>query len=116
GPIPVSGPEQHAELITIILPSYNNAPYLARAIHSALSQTGVRIELIVVDDGSTDASVAIASRIAEGVGAGRMKVISLLRNFGCYYARNIGVMEAKGDYITIIDSDDIMTPDRILRQ
>lgn len=116
GPIPISGPEQHGELVTIILPSYNNAPYLARAIHSALSQTGVRIELIVVDDGSTDASVAIASRIAEGVGAGRMKVISLLRNFGCYYARNIGVMEAKGDYITIIDSDDIMSPDRILRQ
>lgn len=104
----------HDELVSIIMPSYNNDEWIARAIHSALSQQGVRIELLVVDDGSTDDSVAIARKIAAHWP--NMRVISLLRNFGCYYARNVGVMAARGDYVTIIDSDDIMTLDRILRQ
>jgi glycosyltransferase involved in cell wall biosynthesis len=107
-------PLQHEELVTIIIPSYNNEAFITRAVHSALSQQGVRIELLVVDDGSTDGSVGVASKIAAAVP--NMRVISLLRNFGCYYARNVGVLNAHGVYVTIIDSDDIMAPDRILRQ
>lgn len=113
GPIP-NLRTMHDELISIIMPSYNNGEWIARAIHSALSQQGVKIELLVVDDGSTDDSVAIARKIAAHWP--NMRVISLLRNFGCYYARNVGVMASSGDYVTIIDSDDIMTPDRIFRQ
>lgn len=114
GVIPNGTPIRHEDLVTIILPSYNNEEWIARAIHSALSQQGVRIELLVVDDGSTDGSVSVARRIAAD--HPNMRVMSLLRNFGCYYARNIGVLNARGSWITIIDSDDIMPPDRILRQ
>lgn len=109
-----TSPPRHAELVTVIMPSFNNGAWLERAVNSVLSQQGARVELIVIDDGSSDDSVVIARRIAAGFG--NMRVISLLRNFGCYYARNIGVMEAQGDYITLLDSDDIMTPDRLARQ
>lgn len=114
GVIPSDEPVRHEELVSIIMPSYNNEAWLTRAINSALSQRGVKIELLVVDDGSTDGSVAVARKIAAK--APNMRVISLLRNFGCYYARNIAVMNAKGDYITLLDSDDIMPLDRIARQ
>lgn len=109
-----TSPPRHMELVTVIMPSFNNGAWLERAVNSVLSQQGARVELIVIDDGSSDDSVAIACRIAADFH--NMRVISLLRNFGCYYARNIGVIEARGDYITLLDSDDIMTPDRIARQ
>jgi len=114
GIIKSSLPVKHEELVTIIMPSYNNEEWISRAIHSALSQQEVRIELLVVDDGSTDGSVRVARKIAENVP--NMRVISLLRNFGCYYARNIGVLSASGIYVTILDSDDIMSPDQIVLQ
>lgn len=114
GPLPVGTKLVHEELVSVIMPSYNNAEWIARAMHSVLSQQAVNIELIVVDDGSTDGSVGIARQLAAG--RPNVRVISLLRNFGCYYARNIGVTEACGTYVTIVDSDDIITPDRILRQ
>ena len=114
GPIQSSAPMRHPELVSIIVPSHNNERFLDRALNAALSQRGVRVEVIVVDDGSTDGSVALARRIAGG--APNLRVISLLRNFGCYYARNVGLMNAQGEFVTIADSDDIMSPDRIARQ
>lgn len=114
GPLPVSGIRTHDDLVSVIMPSYNNVEWIARAIHSVLSQRSVNVELIVVDDGSTDGSVEVARKIAADYP--NVRVISLLRNFGCYYARNIGVSEARGTYITTVDSDDIISPDRILRQ
>ncbi|EYD77946.1 hypothetical protein Rumeso_00407 [Rubellimicrobium mesophilum DSM 19309] len=114
GPIPLADEVRHPELVSIIVPNYNKERWLGRAIHSALSQVGVEFELIVVDDGSTDGSVALAQRLA--VDLPNVHVISLLRNFGCYYARNIGVLHACGTFITILDSDDIMSLDRIARQ
>ncbi|WP_151720690.1 glycosyltransferase family 2 protein [Gemmobacter serpentinus] len=114
GPLQGSGRQDHDDLVSIIMPSYNNAEWIARSIHSVLSQSSVNVELIVVDDGSTDHSVSVARAIAAD--HPNVRVISLLRNFGCYYARNIGVTRARGTYVTIVDSDDIITPDRILRQ
>ena len=104
----------HSDLVSIIMPSYNNARYIFRAINSALSQQGVNIELIIVDDGSTDNSVEIAKDVAKKLS--NIRVIPLLRNFGCYYARNIGISYAKGNYIIVHDSDDIAHPEMILRQ
>ncbi|MBK5945382.1 hypothetical protein CCR83_02695 [Rhodobacter veldkampii DSM 11550] len=109
-----SEPIRHPELVSILMPSHNNEQWLTRAIHAALSQQGVEVEVILIDDGSTDGSVRLARQIAQTMP--NLKVISLLRNFGCYYARNIGVMNSKGAFITILDSDDIMAPDRIARQ
>lgn len=114
GVLPKSAPIRHPELVSILMPSHNNEKWIARAIHSALSQQGVKIEVILVDDGSTDGSVRIARRIAQS--HPNLKVISLLRNFGCYYARNIGLLHAKGNFITILDSDDIQPLDSIARQ
>lgn len=107
-------PILHKELVTILIPSHNNEKWLARAIHSALSQQGVQVEVILVDDGSTDGSVRVAQKIAQN--HFNLKVISLLRNFGCYYARNIGLIHAKGQFITLLDSDDIRPPESIARQ
>jgi len=112
--MPQTEPVRHTEIVTILMPSYNNERWLTRAINAALSQQGVNVEVIVIDDGSTDGSVRVARQIADT--APNLKVISLLRNFGCYYARNIGVMNSKGAFITILDTDDIMAPDRIARQ
>lgn len=102
------------ERVSVLVPSYNNGQWLSRAIHSALSQEDVDVEVLVIDDGSSDDSVAIACRIATSAPA--VRVIPLRRNFGCYYARNVGLVHATGDYVTILDSDDIMSPRRILRQ
>lgn len=114
GIISQSEPVRHPELVPILMPSHNNEQWLTRALHSALSQEGVEVEVVMIDDGSTDGSVRLARQIAQT--APNLKVISLLRNFGCYYARNIGVMYSEGAFITILDTDDIMAPDRIARQ
>lgn len=98
----------HNELVSVIIPSYNNGKYLPRAINAALSQIGVRVEVIVVDDGSTDDSVNVALALAKE--NKNVQVHSLLRNFGCYYARNFAVQNSTGEYVALIDSDDIVAP------
>lgn len=107
-------PDPEKDFVSIIIPSFNREEYLPRAIRSVLAQTYSNLEVIVVDDGSTDNSVAVASEIAKT--DPRVKVVALLHNFGCYYARNVGVMYAKGKYIGICDSDDILSPGRLLKQ
>lgn len=111
-PIINNGNLKHNELVSIIIPNYNNEKYILRAINSALSQIGVNVEILVIDDGSTDNSVAIAIEISKRYN--NVKVFSLLRNFGCYYARNYGLLHARGIYIAIVDSDDIIAPDFLL--
>ncbi len=89
-------------MVSIVIPSYNQAEYLAEAIDSALAQT-VRAEIIVVDDGSTDNSLAIA-KTYEPFG---VKVISQA-NKGLASARNTGIMSALGTWILPLDADDIL--------
>lgn len=103
---------KHNELVSVIIPSYNNGEYIARAINSVLSQIGVNVEVLVVDDGSIDNSVATAIEISKKYN--NVNVFSLLRNFGCYYARNYGLLHAKGIYVSVVDSDDIVAPDFLL--
>jgi len=93
-------------MISIIIPSYNQQEYLNDAIESALEQTEV-CEVIIVDDGSTDNSLDIANsyeRLRE------IKVISQV-NKGLASARNAGIMNAIGDYILPLDSDDMLMDD-----
>lgn len=105
---------EYSDVISVIIPSFNNSKWLKRAMNSVLSQQGVNFELLVVDDGSTDNSVNIAREVAAN--HANVRVISLLRNFGCYYARNVGVYNAIGDYFCIVDSDDIISPERLIKQ
>lgn len=85
--------------VSIVIPSYEQAEYLATAIDSALAQT-IRSEVIVVDDGSTDDSYKIALEYP----------INLVRqvNKGLASARNTGIMNATGDYILFLDADDFL--------
>lgn len=87
--------------ISVILPVYNGASLILRAVQSVLSQTYSHLELIVVDDGSTDNTLQQLSTVSDP----RLRVISQ-PNQGVAVARNFGFQQATGDYIAFIDADD----------
>lgn len=91
------------DLITVIIPVYNVEPYLERCIRSILNQTYRDIEIILVDDGSSDNSGKICDKYAEI--DSRIKVI-YEQNAGLGYARNSGLQVANGKYVVFVDSDD----------
>jgi glycosyltransferase involved in cell wall biosynthesis len=99
---------QYLETISVIMPCYNAAGTLARSVASALGQTYKNIELIIVDDGSTDASRTVLRNLqAEDP---RVRVI-LQENRGAGPARNHGIRRAGGDFIAFLDADDTWAPD-----
>ncbi len=93
--------------VSIIIPVFNTERYLSECLASAVSQTLDDIEVIVVDDGSTDGSPAICDEFA--LSDSRVTVIHK-RNEGQGIARNVGIDVSKGDYITFLDSDDMILP------
>jgi glycosyltransferase involved in cell wall biosynthesis len=96
--------------VSTILAVYNGAYTVGRAIESALAQQFPGItEVVVVDDGSTDATSALLNAFGD-----RIKVIRQ-RNYGLAAARNRGVAAAAGDYIAFLDADDIWLPDRLAK-
>lgn len=97
-------------LVSVIIPTFNRAGLLARAIDSVLSQTFASLELIVVDDGSTDATDALLARYGA-----RLTVVRQ-PNRGVSAARNSGVARARGEWIALLDSDDEWLPDKLDRQ
>ena len=98
------------EGITCIVPVHDGATYLAAAIDSILAQEHRPLEVIVVDDGSTDGSRAIAEGYGDPV-----RVISQ-ENRGCAAARNTGVRHARYDLVAFLDADDLYVPGRLDRQ
>ncbi len=96
------------DLISVIVPVYNVEKYMERCVDSILRQTYTNIEIILVDDGSTDAS----SRLCDEYAArdGRIKVVHK-ENGGLSDARDAGLAVAEGDYIGYVDSDDWIEPD-----
>ena len=92
---------------SVIIPLYNKAPYVAKAIGSVLSQTFTDFELIVVNDGSTDDSATIAAQAL--IGHANCKLIQQ-KNAGVSVARNNGVAASKGDYLCFLDADDWWEP------
>lgn len=95
------------ELISVIVPVYNVAPYLTDCVKSVQQQTVSHWELILVEDGSTDASGSLCDRLAET--DERIRVIHK-SNAGVSAARNDGIEAAKGDYIAFLDGDDLLHP------
>lgn len=89
--------------ISVIIPAYNVAPYIEEAIRSVLSQSLSNIEIIIINDGSTDATYNIISRIAAD--NSRIHVVSH-ENRGVGRARNEGIAAASGEYIAFLDPDD----------
>lgn len=98
------------QLISIIIPVYNSEKYLEAALESAKAQSYKNIEIILIDDGSTDSSPEICDAYA--MQDSRFKVIHQ-KNSGPSAARNRGVEEAKGEYITFFDNDDLLHKDFI---
>jgi glycosyltransferase involved in cell wall biosynthesis len=90
--------------VSIIIPAYNQAQYLAEAIRSALAQTYRNYEIIVVDDGSTDDTPQVAKQFNGQVHYLRQE------NQGLAGARNTGIRQARGEYIALLDSDDAWQP------
>ena len=95
-------------MLSVILPCYNGEDYLARAVDSALGQSFRDLELILVDDGSTDGSPAVCDGYAAA--DPRVQVIHQ-KNAGLSAARNAGMAMASGDYIAFLDADDWLVPD-----
>lgn len=95
-------------MISVIVPIYNNAPYLEQCLTSILFQTYSDLEIICVNDGSTDESLKILHTIAQK--EPRITVLSQ-ENAGVSAARNAGLDVAKGEYIAFVDSDDELEPD-----
>ena len=94
-------------MISIIIPVYNVEKYLERCVESVFAQTYSAYELILVDDGSTDGSGKICDRLAKR--DDRVRVIHK-ENGGLSSARNTGLKMSRGEYITFIDSDDVVHP------
>ncbi len=98
-------------LVSILIPAYNAEKWIADTIRSAIAQTWERKEIIVVDDGSSDQTLAVARRFeAESV-----RVVTQ-RNQGAATARNKAFSLSHGDYIQWLDADDLLAPDKISRQ
>ena len=93
-------------MISVIVPVYNTEKYLDRCIQSILSQTYTDFELLLIDDGSTDSSGAICDKYAEQ--DSRVRVFHK-ENGGVSSARNMGLDNAKGEWITFVDSDDLVS-------
>jgi glycosyltransferase involved in cell wall biosynthesis len=96
--------------VSVVIPAFNAAPYLRETIRSALAQTHRPAEIIVVDDGSTDATASIANRFGS-----RVRVISR-DHAGIGAARNAGVRAARGELIAFLDADDVWEPEKLARQ
>ena len=97
--------------ITVAMPAYNAAAYLREAMDSILAQTFEDIELLVVDDGSTDATLAIAKEAAKS--DSRVRIERLPDNRGRPTARNMALGRARGRYLAWMDADDIALPSRL---
>lgn len=98
-------------LVSILIAAYNAEPWIAETLVSALNQTWQNIEIIVVDDGSTDRTLEIAQQFASD----RVKVIHQA-NQGQSAAENRALQAAQGDFIQYLDADDLLAPDKVERQ
>jgi glycosyltransferase involved in cell wall biosynthesis len=94
-------------LISAVIPAYNNGKYIARAIDSVLSQSYKPMEVIVVDDGSTDNTEDVVKTFGD-----KIKYIRK-ENGGASSARNVGILAAKGDWIAFLDGDDEWLENRL---
>lgn len=97
-------------MVSVIIPAYNVASYIGRTIQSILRQTYADLEVIVVNDGSTDGTGELLAKFAQK--DNRIRVFRQ-QNGGAARARNLGLSKAKGDFIVFVDGDDIISEDFI---
>ena len=100
------------DLISVVIPTFNREKLVTRSIKSVLNQTLKNIEVVVVDDGSTDNTENAIKKIKDK----RIKYYKLKKNSGACYARNFGISKSKGKYIAFQDSDDVFHKDKLEKQ
>ena len=99
--------------VSVVIPCFNYARYLPEAVSSVLEQSKVDVDVIVVDDASTDDSLQVARRLAEA--DSRVQVIGRPRNGGPVETFNLGLRAAKGEFLVRLDADDLLTPGALHR-
>lgn len=98
-------------LVSVIIPVYNAKEYLIKAVDSVLSQTYAPIEVIIINDGSTDGIEKLTPILEE-----KGTIVISQKNQGAASARNLGIKHATGEYIQFLDADDILHPQKIEKQ
>jgi glycosyltransferase involved in cell wall biosynthesis len=101
-------------LVSVIIPAYNVEKYFADTIQSVIDQTYPNLEILVVNDASTDGTPKILERI--GSNHPQLKIIHQKENMGAAAARNKGYLSAKGNFIKFLDADDLINPEMIEQQ
>ena len=109
----MAGHAGEVPLVSVIMANHRGAAHLAAAMGSVLAQSESRLELIVADDASDDDSLAIA----RGLGAAdpRVRVLAAAQNEGPAATRNRAIAAARGTWLAVVDSDDLIHPDRLAR-
>ena len=100
--------------VTVVMPAYNAERYIEIAIRSVMGQTFTDWELIVIDDGSKDATMEIVERLASE--DGRITLLRNEANMGVAKTRNRGMARSRGQYVALLDSDDVWHPEKLEKQ
>ncbi len=95
------------DLISVIIPAYNAEKYIEETLNSVLSQTGYSLEVILVDDGSTDNTIKVVEPYLDSI------KYKYQQNAGQVSALNFGISEARGDFITFVDADDLWAKSKL---
>ncbi len=103
----------HLPLVSVIIPAYNAAAFIRQTLVSVLSQSYRNLEIIVVDDGSTDQTAEIVKSIAK---SDHRLILLRQSNQGVAVARNLAIEKSRGEFIAPIDADDIWHPEKIKKQ
>jgi glycosyltransferase involved in cell wall biosynthesis len=103
---------ERRDLVSVIIPAYNAEKYLAETIQSVLDQTYSAIEVIIVNDGSTDQTAMVLEQFSSNP---KIRYLSQ-QNMGCSGAKNAGLQMAQGKFIQFLDADDLLSPDKIEKQ
>lgn len=98
--------------VSVIMPSYNSSAYIKESIYSVLNQTHKNIELIIVDDCSSDNTIEIIKKINDN----RIKLFLNEKNEGAAFSRNVALRESTGDYIAFLDADDLWAKHKVENQ
>lgn len=99
--------------VSVLIPTYNSEQTICRALSSVFAQTLQPIEVIVVDDSSSDGTVSLVKRFCSKLKPGFLKIVELGSNYGVYHARNVGWDMACGEFLAFLDADDSWHPQKL---